>query len=394
MSTCFGVQFRVKILTINLGIVITVRCLYTYFVREWPFLNTIYNEVTKKMKPTQKELTNWAITQIQEKYKDDVALLIAISGHSLEDDCHGECFDYFVPANENGKNLAQTFIINGVGHDLYPRSWERIENMADFNDDFTFGLGDAKILYSRSDEDKKQFIAMQEKLKANLQNKDFMLNKALEKLDAAMDIYRTMMFEDMLYKVRMAAGFIARYLSIAVACINGMYFRLRLDLETAELAQMKEVPENFITYFEAIVEAESVEELKKFSHEIIQTARKFIAARKPPKAENKKMPDYEDLADWYEEGSLTWRRIYHHCDTQNYQRVFPDAINLQHELNIIKEEFGLREMDLLGCFDAASLSTFKQRAKELEQYVISEIENHGITLNKYDTLEQFLAKNS
>ena len=57
------------------------------------------------MKPTQKELTNWAITQIQEKYKDDVALLIAIYGHSLENDCHGECFDYFVPVNENGNNL-------------------------------------------------------------------------------------------------------------------------------------------------------------------------------------------------------------------------------------------------------------------------------------------------
>ncbi len=70
------------------------------------------------MKPTQKELTDWAITQIQKKYRDDIALLIGVSGHSLEDDCHGECFDYFVPANENGNKLAQTFIIDGVGHDF------------------------------------------------------------------------------------------------------------------------------------------------------------------------------------------------------------------------------------------------------------------------------------
>jgi hypothetical protein len=346
------------------------------------------------MKPTQKELTNWAITQIQKKYKDDVALLIAISGHSLENDCHGECFDYFVPANENGNKLAQTFIIDGVGHDLYPRSWKRIENMAEFNDDFTFGLGDAKILYFRSEEDKNRFIAMQEKQKANMQDKDFMLKKALEKLDIAMEIYRTMMFEDLLYKVRMAAGFIAHYLSIAVTCINGTYFRQRLDLEIVELAQMKEIPDNFIAYYEAIVKAKSVEELKNLSYEIISTARKFIAAHKPPKTEKVKTPSYEDLADWYEEGSLTWRRIYYHCDTQNYERAFPDAINLQRELNIIKEEFELREMDLLGSFDAINLSAFKQRAKELEQYIISEIENHGVTLNKYDTLEQFLAKNS
>lgn len=346
------------------------------------------------MKPTQTELTNWTITQIKKKYQDDVALLIAISGHSLENDCHGECFDYFVPANENGNKLGQTFIIDGVGHDLYPRSWCRIEAMANFDDDFTYGLGDAKILYFRNEEDKNHFVAMQEKLKANLQDKDFMLKKALEKLDTTMEIYRTMMFEDLLYKVRLAAGFIARYLSVAVACINGTYFRQRLDLETIELAQMKKIPENFITYYEAIVKAKSVEELKNLSYQIIGAARRFIAAHKPPKMEKAIIPIYEDLAGWYEEGSLTWRRIYYHCDTQNYERAFPDALSLQHELNCIKEEFGLREMDLLGSFDAENLNAFKQRARELEQYIISEIENHGVTLNKYDTLEQFLAKNS
>lgn len=346
------------------------------------------------MKPTQKELTQWAIEQIQKKYKDDVALLIGISGHALEDDCHGECFDYFVPANENGNKLGQTFIIDGVGHDLYPRSWQRIENMANFDDDFTYGLADAIILYYRSEEDLKRFRAMQDKLRANLADKGFMLKKALEKLDAAMDIYRTMMFEERLCKVRMAAGFIARYLSVAVAGMNGSYFRQRLDLETVELAQMKEIPENFIPCFEGIVKAKSVDELRRYSHEIISTTRKFIAEHKQTRAPGDMKPDYEDLADWYEEGSLTWRRIYHHCDTHDYKRVFPDAINLQYELSIIQEEFGLKEMDLLGSFDVADLGTFKQRAAELERYIVSEIEGRGIVLNKYDTLEQFLAKNS
>ncbi len=346
------------------------------------------------MKPTQRELTEWAVNQIRTKYKDDVALLIAISGHALENDCHGECFDYFVPANENGNRLGQTFIIDGVGHDLYPRSWERIENMAEFRDDFTFGLGDAEILYARNADDRNQFVAMQEKLKAHLRDKDFMLKTALEKLDTAMEIYRTMMFEDSLYKVRMSVGFIAHFLSIGVACINGTYFRKRLELETVELEQMKEVPEGFVTIYDQIVKAGSVDALKTLSHEIIRTTRTFMAAHKPAKIETPNAPNYEDLADWYEEGSLTWRRIYHHCDIGDFKRVFADAINLQHELNIIKEEFGLREMDLLGSFDANDLRVFRQRAQALEQYVISEIETHGAVINRYDSLASFLAKNN
>jgi len=209
-----------------------------------------------------------------------------------------------------------------------------------------------------------------------------------------MDIYRTMMFEDALYKVRMAAGFIARYLSIAVACINGTYFKQRLEIETVELSQMNYVPDNFIVYYEAVVKAKTVEELKKLSYVIISTTRKFLSDHKPIKEESIKEPIYEDLADWYEEGSLTWRRIYHHCDIRNGQRVFTDAINLQHELNVIKEEFGLREMDLLGSFNTDNLDGLKQRAQELEEYIISEIENHGVAINKYDTLEQFLENNN
>ncbi len=346
------------------------------------------------MKTTQKELTNWAIGQIQEKYKEDVALLIAISGHSLPTDCHGECFDYFVPANENGNKLAQTFIIDGVGHDLYPRSWDRMENMAGFNDDFTSGLGDGEILYYRNEEDKNRFVALQEKQRANMQNKDFMWKKALQKLDTAMEIYRTMMFEDMLNKVRMSVGFIAQYLSIAVACINGTYFRKRLDLQTVELEQMKEIPDHFIALYERVVKAASVDELKNSGHEMIAMTRMFIAGHKPEKIEPSNTPGFENLAGWYEELSLTWRRIYYHCDHQDYHRTFPDAIQLQNELNIMKEEFGLEEMDLLGSYDAMNLSALKQKAQELEQYIISEIMNHGVTLNKYDTLEQFLKMNS
>ena len=57
------------------------------------------------MKPTQMELMDWAITQIQIKYKDNIALLIGIGGHAMEDDCHGECFDYFIRVNDNRKDL-------------------------------------------------------------------------------------------------------------------------------------------------------------------------------------------------------------------------------------------------------------------------------------------------
>lgn len=45
-------------------------------------------------------LTEWVIDKIEKEYKEDVALLIGIKGHATEGDCHGECFDYFIPATD------------------------------------------------------------------------------------------------------------------------------------------------------------------------------------------------------------------------------------------------------------------------------------------------------
>ncbi len=346
------------------------------------------------MKPTQNELTNWAINQINTKYKDDVSLLISISGHALDNDCHGECFDYFVPANENGNKLALTFILDGVGHDLYPRSWNRIENMSVLNEEHTCGLAEAKILYSRSDEDKNRFFKMQENLKENLKDEDFMYKKALFKIDQAMELYRTMLFETKLYNVRMAAGYIAHYLSLSVAYINGTYFKLPLDMEIKEASQLKVVPVNFIENYVSITEAISIEEINKICHMMILSIRNFVISYKRPVELSSEVKNYENLASWYQELSLTWRRIYLHCISSDYERVFLNAIFLQNELNIVKEEFNLKEMDLLGYFDINNLNIISDKSQELEQYIISVIESHGVTLNKYDTLEQFLVKNS
>lgn len=340
------------------------------------------------MNKTTKTLTDWAINKIKTEYAQDIALLVAIEGHSVNNDGHGECFDYFVPATERGNELSMTFIINGIGHDLYPRSWERTERTANLEDRATFCIGDAKILYSRSKEDEDRFHDIQKKLHENLKNKEFVYKKALEGLNVAMDLYRTIMFEDELYKVRMAAGYINNYLSVAVVYLNGGYKTRLMDLES-----IGNLPVNFIEYYKAIIHAGSVSELKSLTHMIINTTRQFIALHKPTRTALERKPDFRNLADWYQEGSVTWRRIEYYCERNNVQGAFEDACFLQNELTIVEEEFGLKRMDLLSSFDGKNLEGLIQRGKELEQDIIAEIESHGVKLKSYDTLEAFLLEN-
>jgi len=131
------------------------------------------------MKTTTQKLTEWAISKIKSDYPEDVALLVAVEGLSVNGDGHGECFDYYVPATERGLELGRTFIIGGIGHDLYPRTWERTERTANLDDRATICLGKAKILYSRTKEDEERFLALRQKLFDNLKNKEFMYKKTL-----------------------------------------------------------------------------------------------------------------------------------------------------------------------------------------------------------------------
>lgn len=338
-------------------------------------------------------LTEWAISQIKAKYPDDVALLIGLEGHSVNGDGHGECFDYFVPATEKGNRLSQTFIIDGIGYDLYPRSWERTEKTANLEDTATLALGNAKILYSRSKQDEERFWALREKLFQNLANKEFTYHKALELLDIAMDLYRTMVFEDRLEQVRMAAGFIVHYLTLAVTFLNGTYEKDWTDGMLPRLRQLEHLPVNFIEYYQGILAAEGSKELKNLSELIIATSRRFIAANKPSFAKEKPSVNYENLADWYQELSLWWRRIHYYCAKNKTDAAFAEACQLQGELNIVQAEFGLEEMDLLGCYQPENLSLLAQRADELEAYIVGEIERNGVQIKKYDSVEAFLAQN-
>ena len=358
------------------------------------------------MEKIENRLTEWVVNKIKAEYPEDVALLIGLEGESVNGDGHGEPFDYFVPATERGNELTQTFIIAGVGNDLYPRSWERCERTANLEDWATPCLARGKILYSRSREDEERFEAIRQKLFANLNDPAFVYRKALERLNTAMDMYRTMMFEERLYKVRGLAGFIHYYLTMGVAYLNNTYMG-DSDWHQGTIpmcAKWSQLPERFLEYYESILAAKTVGELRSICHLLIASARRFIAAHKPQDNSAVKSVDYRELAEWYQELRTTLNRIYYYCEVGNSDAAFSDACNMQNELSIIDEEFdffysfrvedrfGLESMDLLGAFDPQNLQALAERAAQLEKIILTVLEANNVKVRSYDTLEAFLAE--
>uniref|UniRef100_UPI004056A3D7 hypothetical protein n=1 Tax=Acetatifactor sp. TaxID=1872090 RepID=UPI004056A3D7 len=355
------------------------------------------------MKHTNK-LTQWVINKIETEYKEDIALLLAVKGHCTDDDRHGECFDYFIPATDRGCELSQTFIIDGVGHDLYPRSWERVAQSATL-DEMSVVLATAEILYARSQQDIDRFHALQEQLENNLKDPVFTYHKALERLDDAMDIYRTLMFEDKTYRARSEASYILGYLTQAVAYLNGTFaespifserqaYESTLETRLYHCPDLISVPDAFFENAGLLLTTSDIDEIKRITHALICSTKDFIHCKKPALPTKNSTIDYQNLADWYQELSLTWRRIRYFCKKNMVEEAYKDACYLQSELIIIAAEFQIEELNLLDSFDPNALSKLALRSEKLENVIRKIIADHGIKINEYASIEEFLATNA
>ena len=350
-------------------------------------------------------LTDWVIRKIENEYKDDVALLLAVHGHSTDDDQHGVCFDYFVPATERGCELAETFIIDGVGHDLYPRSWERLEDSVEMND-MPIVLDGAEILYARSKEDEERFLDMKRRLEDNLNNPEFIYGKALEYMDQALEIYRSFIFEDKSYRVITEAGSIQFFLSKAVAVLNHTYAEEPIvsrkqalcddpDSRIYHCPEMKEVPEGFFENAECLMCAKDPEKVKETVLKLLKSVREFILKREPAEdIQESRGVNYDEFAEWYQEISLTWKRIRYFVKNNMAEEAYCDAGYLQQELLYIAQEFGVEEMNLMDYYDADNLSKLQERADALEKKVLDILADHKTEVASYASIDEFLSVRS
>jgi predicted nucleotidyltransferase len=340
------------------------------------------------------KIVEWAVKRIEKEYKDDVSLLLTYG--SYENGTANSLSDvdfYFIPKIEHAYELCKTFIVEGIGFDLFPMSWKRVEGLAELNECLTPCLANVKVLFCNSEEDKRRFEKLQNRLRKNLNNKVFMLDKAFKKMEMAMNFYQTMLFEEDICEIRTLAGYIAMSLSDAVAYGNKTYFSRGLKKQIEDLKNMKSTPEGFVFLYESIIKANSEGEVKECCHKIIKNTRSFLDSKNEKSEGSEKEANYENLAELYEEIISAWNKIYVCCDNGDAVLAYISGTCLQRELNIAARENGLDKPDLMSAYNAEHLEQFKQRARELQNEFVKVIEENGGNIETYNTVEEFIKKN-
>jgi len=219
----------------------------------------------------------WVVDRVKEHFHKDVSIL-AVYG-SYVNRTEGPLSDvdfFFVPRTARGNGLAATFIVEGIGYDLFPMSWARIEGIADFKEPLTPLLGESVIAFSSSEEDKARFMALRGTLEKNLDNRNFMHVKAMESFQKAQASLGRMILADGMGALRSSAGRILMHLADAVACENGTYFHKGLKRMWCDLAGFEKLPGRFLELSDILMESSGIDDLNGAAYAIVESCAAFL----------------------------------------------------------------------------------------------------------------------
>lgn len=346
------------------------------------------------------KIINWIADRAENDYAEDIALILLYGSYvngtanaKSDVDC------YFIPRTERGYEFAADFIIQDVGYDIFPMSWERVEGIADMKEILMPCVGDVKVLYCHSADELEKFKHLQRKLKENLNNPDYTRSIAKEKFERACKLYSQLKDCNELMEVRLFAGNIIMILADAVAAYNQDYFHYGLKRQYEDLRKFENIPVHFIEEYENVIKSEKTEEIKIHCRNLIKSFAGLAAVdfvEEEEKQQKKSAADtissntdFYFLARVYEEISSTFNKIYVCAETGNYILAFLSATCLQNEFKAIAKEQGIACYDILSSYHYKDLGKLARAARKAERDFVRTITDSGEKIKRFGDFEEF-----
>ncbi|MCK7487008.1 MAG: nucleotidyltransferase domain-containing protein [Bacillus subtilis] len=179
------------------------------------------------MEMTQNDqVVAWIKQTVETHYPNDVELVLLYGSYvNNTANAYSDVDCYFVPATDRGWELSRTFIINGIGYDLFGMDRSRVEGIAALRSFLTPLVGDAVILSAKDPSARAWFESLQKQLVNALSNPEVIANRNIERYQNATATAMRMSKSTTLLRARFYAGQLIQELADIVALFNQTYFR-------------------------------------------------------------------------------------------------------------------------------------------------------------------------
>ncbi|MGM0385780.1 MAG: nucleotidyltransferase domain-containing protein [Actinomycetota bacterium] len=344
-------------------------------------------------------LVTWIRATAARDFRDDVAL-VAIYGSYVTGTAGPrsdiDCF--FIPRTERGQAFARTFIIDGIGYDIFPMQWERVEGLAELREPLAPLLGDSAVLFAASPAEEDRFLGLRTRLTVNLADGDLMHRRAVECLRLAVAMWAGATGVQDIGRLRTRAGLVAVELAQAVAYANGTYFHRGPKGMVAGLHRFDQTPVDFLPRFLELAAATDADAVRARCEVLLAATAEFLddggsaePASSPP-AGAPAVVDPGALASLYEEITSSFTKVRVNCDAGEAALAFLNAVILQDCLDA-EVPVAAALPGLMDAHDPQDLSRLRARADEAEAALVRFVEEAGATITRYPDLDAFLLAN-
>ena len=328
------------------------------------------------------------IEKIEKDYKDDIALVVMM-GSRLYNDTHNKSdLDlYFIPKTKRGEKLGFVFIIDGIGFDFWPISWERIERIASFDERITSIISEGQVLYSGSEEDLARFNLIKEKISYELEPKDF-YGKALAKFKNVYEPFYNMLDEEkFIALVRLQGVKILYTLTEVISLLNHTYIKRGRKHLKSEILAMKYVPNNFAKLYDDFFLENSPSKLITIVTNLIRETKELLEKldlyTKPKKFRDNMSGFYEEIINHY-------NKIERACEINDHVTALLAAAEINIEMEwAFKDTEEMIEIlpGMLPAYDAKDLTRFCERAKLHHNRFLELLDRHQVDILHFANMD-------
>ncbi len=329
------------------------------------------------------------IEKIKTDYKDDIALVV-IMGSYIYGETHSrsDLDMFFVPNTERGYNLGFTFIIDGIGFDYWPISWERLESIANHDEKITSIITEGKVLYFSSEADMERFNQVKQKALDISDRKKFIL-KSSDKLNNAYKDYWRLVNANSISAARKYAIGIIYTLTDALALLNRTTIKRGRGKLKQEILNMPLVPDGFMELYDTVFAISDIGAFKKAYRKLIRNTETLISQEKEKICEKASFKDA--LAGFYEEMINFYNKIYHACEIHDTVTALFASVELTSEIEQFLKDTGISYKnlpDLVGAYDPNNLETLVSAAQNHQIKFVELLTANGVKIRQYSSFDE------
>ena len=324
--------------------------------------------------------------------------LVGINGSFVTGRTHARSdLDLLIVVNDGaGDRLAAAFVQKDMqaAHDLYCMSWERLGQMARYENPHIAKLMDARIVWSAGREADDRLGEIRAEARARLSApfgaEDY--EKAEKHLREAEHCFAKAYAADSLSDVRRWSAGMISCLEDGLTMLNKRYYRLGVKARYEELEKLERKPDNLCALIDGIAAAGDEEAVRRADAELMKAvAAVFRQAGElftPPKM----APDPKDLSGTWEEMYSNWRgKMFLAAETGDRHLAFESLEAFGWMLTEeIGGEYRIGEYDVMAVYDPDDLRKTARGFDALLSRYREDCRRAGVELREYADTDAFV----